>query len=685
MSKRWVMLNLILGVLFSICLLAEISLAGTIDILGDKKIDQPCYIEDFLKEISLENLDFFMPQHTKLLLPYFIYSDKYFNKSRNIPTIQDCFARKINSKRSKNGSLFAQYNFFKELESAVYLRRIILDSASFAYQVKYGSINRQPIDKLDIPEYENRAKNGDILAMHELRRYYEYPSNEYNPEQTQARFWLFKAIEEGDEGAMLEAGYDRPYSVRSELKYNKTTIAIDVACDGIDKSGQSPYPGCFLYNLMIDVNSEQTGYLVLDSNHLSGNTIRPQEMAIVNANGNIQIQLTSFADKLPNRVRKDYFSLNGIYLGSDHIEFSSDYFWNFRGLGTLARSEFKVIKTQNLKMIQRTKIRTLPYAESFLFWEMEYPLEKRLKGLDHLMIQECFHSDTETIKSESCKRRRANQDAYFEKEEMFFARLNKFFPVDPYAKLRLSNRAPSGLSQIEMRYSKIKFSFMKYPCGYHPPRTEKSEFFSYCNYIDAFNAYEKFDDRPTYIIEKGSNIKSIRMLQVCRYFGNFKINHNYTENQSPCYATQIRVKTQYGYTYHYVVNKIEHITGPQSKHMIGSSINMAQANLIDKKNYIILSNVFDSDYGYIDRDQVRVDVFDDEFHYIGSNNPILSNSMISGYKPLPNNFIIQLKQWVKDRSLTTLQDLFLYFDFVHPLCGDIIIEQRRRQKSQNIR
>jgi hypothetical protein len=651
--------------------------------------EEPCYLEDLIQQIALDKNSPPLTSEFKSLLPYLIYGDMYLarmgtiDKAKRINYCADYTSPKNN--HSSNSSYYSKFRF--DMDFAFDIRTAMTELASKSYMSKYGHLRHPPIHKDDIPVYEKRASQGDLSAMFELRRYYEYPFTEnFNPEQTMARFWMFKAIEAGDEASMLEVGYDRPYTVRTDLIYENINIALDVACEGIDKSSYTPYPACFLYTLIIGDTSDYPGYIVLDQEHLSGNSLRPQTLSLVKIKNQVVVELISYADRKPENARHDYFSLKGHYLGSNNVKFSPDYFWNFRGLTSFAKTDVHVINAKKAKKISRINVRRLPYIETFLFWEINYNHVKRLKALDDLIPSDARPDDFNSMSQESCNLNNLLVSNRRDEDIKLYRRLNNFFILDPYYKNRLENLPGPSLSPLENGYSKINDNYLNDPCEYHSPRTLFYEFRYFpCDRKESFIAYEKFNNRPSYIIEIGSDIESAKMYQICRYAGHYSDNKDHLENPVPCYAVLIKFKNSIGYKYHYVINTIPQIQGPQVyKRVERSSLDFETGNLIKGDSFYILSSLLFVDSHQYFLNPIRVDIFDINFNYVGSNNPVLSRIMVPNYKPLPGEFYNQLNYWISKNLLSANKSGdFDYYPLVYPECSDIIIEQRYRQNFRN--
>ncbi|MDR1084979.1 MAG: hypothetical protein LBP22_09015, partial [Deltaproteobacteria bacterium] len=295
---------------------------------GEPSEKKRIYIEDLVLDWLKD--DNHPPQLDEIgpLLGYVVYEEIY---AKSYPNPKN-YTKEYYSIEETNLPLVGNVVSFFDREVRAAQERIY-QKAVLNYLTKYGP-NRPVIKKEEVAAFKKRAEKGDIQAIWELRRYYEHPDTEnYNPEQTEARFWLFKAIEAGDEAAMLEAGYDRPYTVRTKLSYRQTAVILDAHCEKIDQSGSRPRPACFLFNLVISDQPKVVGHIILDQDHLSGRSLTPKELALKRINGQVMVELTSYADFDPDLKRRDYFDLTGRYVGRSGADFFADYFWNYHQAG----------------------------------------------------------------------------------------------------------------------------------------------------------------------------------------------------------------------------------------------------------------------------------------------------------------------------------------------------------------
>jgi hypothetical protein len=674
---------------------------------SSKTTEKPCHIEVFIQKLVSDRLRPSLSAESQALLPYFIYGaqDNFRRnfRSHNL-NMSDCHQSSEWSKGYLDDTWIVAI-FKNEFQHAYYIKKLILSHALLVYNVKYGNTSRPEIDQDEIPIYEERANSGDLGAIFELKRFYEYPDiNYYNPEQTESRYWLFKAIEAGDEASMYEAGYDRPYSVRTELTYEETTVAVDVACVGIVKSGNSTMPACFLYNILFGENSSQVGHLVLVEDLLSGLPMRPQFIVLIKLKDQVFVKLVSYSDKFRDRKRLDIFSIDGEYLGSDIQGASADYFWNYRlrfpPVSNTLPQHIRSI-TNDGEIIETAKIRLLPYVESFQFWEAEFPKMNVLQALNKIYPL----NDANNI---DCSGDISLQlSVISENENEFFDRMNKFYQLDLYQDIRINARERTSLSGIERGYFAPEFQHN--PCReYIPPRafiptlTRDSPY--HCDPIEAFKAYEQLGDRPSYVIELGSQVESVQMFQVCRYLGNFpEIEQDSFEASSyapelpiPCYAIVVRANTEDGFRYHFVINSISKVETPEVSNVITrSTLYMKQGD--DGNSYFVLLNELRSSFSNISYENFpchnascRADVFDDQFLYLGSTDDVFSSgyediismSMVPGYKRLPKILLEQLAKWQRSglvfSNIHEPDDLLYYF--VYPDCSDIIVEQHRNNQ-----
>jgi hypothetical protein len=659
---------------------SEQSLAENVDSKAADSPDIPCYVEDFVQKLALDQRNEPLSSGKRSLLPYVIYKEIYLKRTRDNftgLTIRDC------QKSRLPGESWPFYGIFKDESDFVRsLKSKMLAQAFYLYERKYASIGRPPIDMADIPAYEERAGRGELDAMYELRRHYDYPYREsFNPELTEARYWMFKAIEAGDEASMLDAGYERPYSVRSELSYDTTTVAIDVACEGIDKSAPVPYPACFLYNFLIGESPGQVGHLVLDLDHLSGFSIRPQIISLKRFDGQVVVELTSFADRSRDRVRRDYFGMDGRYLGSDRPEFTPDFFWNYHGLSASAKSETRAIDLSGESTLDSIHVRTLPYVESFMFWETEFPADERLTALDYIIVEDGGQPDgAADMDEESCRRKEKIFQELEDEEHTYFQRMRKLFRLDPYEALRIDKKETSEVSPLEKGYASwMSLNYPPYLCRYYPPRRLFARSFFQCNADDAFAAYEELEQRPTYVIELGSEVESIRMLQVCRYLGHYSTEDYHRDNPDPCYAVQVRKKTKDGYKYHYAINAIRQQQHGSSYHdsEIHSATKEVKANAMDGNTYFVLFDSLSMRDPIYRGLEFRMDVFDEDHNYLGSNKPELSASVVPGFKRLPDSFAKQVEEWERKNDWSPSYANPEDYHLAYPECGDLIVEQRR--------
>ncbi|MDR1083960.1 MAG: hypothetical protein LBP22_03660 [Deltaproteobacteria bacterium] len=642
------------------------SATGDVDPVEDKNI----YFEDFIQNWIKINASPSILEDIKHLLRYVVYSEIFAE-----------YTLKVSIEKASNYGVpdFLSLPIVIDMLERYVMpaRGMIYQKAVLNYLTKYGP-NRPVIKKEEVSAFKKRAEKGDIQAIWELRRYYEHPDTEnYNPEQTEARFWLFKAIEAGDEAAMLEAGYDLPYTVRTKLSYQRTTVILDAHCEKIDQSSSRPRPACFLFNLVISDQPKVVGHIILDQDHLSGRSLTPKELALKRINGQVMVELTSYADFEPALKRRDYFDLSGRYVARSGADFLADYFWNYHQAGP--GDQVPILKgSLKQKELSRVPVRTLPYIEAFKFWEMEYPKTKRLTGFDGIFMprEDWSRAYDPDNTHRACQEKRDMMTQRDIEDEKRYERQRKFFALDPYEELRLDVTDPFIREALEIIHHEL---YYRYACEQSPRRA-----YYYYNMDkdknppgDTFkiyeNLYENPIERPAYIIEYGSLIGSARMLQMCRYLG--KSNVRWGPN-NPCYAAQIKFRTKDGFRYHYVIDVIPNNSEEAPMNIIHTGLEHTLLDKTTTSQYIILINESSLSNTHLLED--RLDLFDEDFNYLGSNAWNLSKAMVPNAKPLPSFLVRKLEDG--DIRFAT-NKLVQWYKF--PEYTDMIIEQRRADNSKD--
>jgi hypothetical protein len=180
------------------------------------------------------------------------------------------------------------------------------------------------------------------------------------------------------------------------------------------------------------------------------------------------------------------------------------------------------------------------------------------------------------------------------------------------------------------------------------------------------------------------------MLQVCRYLETYPENFDYDyEFPSPCYAIQVRAETSDGYKYHYVVSGAPQTQWPDSWAKAQRSVIFSQkSDLLDGKILYILASEFDRNIPRIPTaiESVRFDIFDDQFHYLGSTIPALSKELVPQFMRLPDALLKQLLLWGYFR-FDDFKGIMVgesAYSFTYPECGDMVIEKRREANRSNI-
>jgi hypothetical protein len=295
---------------------------------------------------------------------------------------------------------------------------------------------------------------------------------------------------------------------------------------------------------------------------------------------------------------------------------------------------------------------------------MEYPKTKRLTGFDGIFMpredqSRAYEPDYSLSACQSKAQRMFREDMEDEKR---YERQRKFFTLDPYEGLRLDIK--DDFISYAIGIYRHNFSY-RYACQYWPQRA----IYEYNNNMpppgDTFKMYENLPERPAYIIEYGSQIESARMLQICRYLGK---SAEYYGPADPCYAVQVRFKAEGGFRYHYVIDVIRRSSG---KNPLGTIYTGLYQTWLDKTGqYVMLVNGGGGGNSHLLDD--RMDLFDEDFNYLGSNAWNLSKAMVPNAKPLPPSLVRKQEDGdIKFVGGNSVQ----WFKF--PEYTDMVIEQRR--------
>ncbi|MDR2142028.1 MAG: hypothetical protein LBR11_09620 [Deltaproteobacteria bacterium] len=602
------------------------------------------YSEDIiLKIITIPGISEkikFDPQY----LPYIIYNEILFPNHKYFENIEKNWFELFNTDESYKNMIIS--NAYVILQEASDTKDVISRINSISYNLKY-KLNNLDIKKLNLPELIKNGHLGDLDSIYKLIQYYENPEiDNYNPEQFESRYWLFQAIKFGSNEALLETGYDYPYSTRTELTYQDTSVKLDIASEKLAKFNNTVKPVCFLYKLMIKNKSNYSEFIIIDDNSLSGNTIVPQKISIKkDTNNYIFIELTSYADNNPLQVRSDYFSLNGEYLLSNSKSFTPDYFWNYRKTSRLSKTKSSINST-NSAVLYSTVIRKLPYKEALLT-RLFLSSEHRLKAVDNFTVKLNFEKPNYPESDELFKERSMKNFHIFSFLNNCYDRISKFLILD-YTKSQnelFINK--SDLVNIINRNKRFERLFSE--------NLLASDTWWQINNDDEnlkviYNEYSKLDDF-TYLITIKTEIPELNLLLVCS---------GIEKNNSSCYALQAKYTGENSNkSYYFITDDYTEIIFPYAY----------KFTLKNKKTYIYI------DYLSCNHGRIKlIDVFDDFFNYIGTIHQNYFEHL------LPDNEIFlellnpDFKEW---------PDCSTIYKHFYPDPVDVLIEQFRKDNFYN--
>ncbi|MDR1606795.1 MAG: hypothetical protein LBT38_00070 [Deltaproteobacteria bacterium] len=636
MKKNIIIFNIII-----ILSLSCIIKASGIDLYSSNK--NKIYPEDIILELinypdMLNGIKF-----DRNVLPYIIYSEILFPERQLFNNIEfgKNWLDKFETDESYRNSIIFEAS--EVISLAKLTKGMIEEKFLRDYNLKYNQKTKLDIKEEDLTNLIKKGKLGDLDSIYKLIQYYENPkSKDYNPEQYERNYWLFQAIKFDSKEALLEVGYEYPYSTRAELRYKNTLIRLDTGCEKLIKVNHFLKPACFIYKLEIKNKSNNKEYIVIDDNSLSGNSIVPQKISIVkNKNNEIYIELTSYSDNNTISVRTDFFSLAGDYLFSNSKENTLHYFWNFRK-ATLINNLPTVIDSKNFTLLDSVTIRKLPYKEAILT-RLLLSNDQELKALDNFNLKLDLMPLNE-IKPESLCQARGDKNfiiSTFLRQS--YKRLSRFFhlisindQIDGY-----SNKSDI-IDIIKLRkYRDIFYS--KFYCG-----ENNSDFItkSIDNLKIISKEYLKLDDF-TYLIPLKTEIPELDFLLVCS---------GLRKERSSCYALQARyIGQKIKNTYYFISDEYTTILFPYAYKALNKN----------NKTYIFI-DYLSCNHG---RDK-QLDVFDDSFNHLG----IIYKDYYENILYDDNLFASVLNHDTKEWS-----DCMNVYKHFYPDPIDVLIEKARKE------
>jgi hypothetical protein len=302
---------------------------------------------------------------------------------------------------------------------------------------------------------------------------------------------------------------------------------------------------------------------------------------------------------------------------------------------------------------------------------MEYPKTKRLTGFDGIFMprEDWSRAYDPDSTPRACQEKRDMMTQKDIEDEKRYERQRKFFALDPYEELRLDITDPFIRKALKITSHELHY---RYACEYWPPLRSIYEY-EYNNNMpppgDTFKIYENLPERPAYIIEYGSQIESARMLQICRYLDE---SNGDLGPHDPCYAIQVRFKTKDGFRYHYAIDAIK-----DNPHKTTPYAGVDNTWVGKTSQYIFLINRHPGGNSHLL--DSRLDLFDGDFNYLGSNAWYSSKAMVPNAKPLPPSLVrkVEDKEFWHVGHTHTVGDWFKFPEYT-----DMVIEQRRAANSK---
>ena len=232
------------------------------------------------------------------------------------------------------------------------------------YQVKFAHLPNKVISHDELELYLKKAEAGDFQAIFEVYRYYSYPqSHDFSFFGREAGHWLLEAVKLGSEQAKLEMGFDRPYAKETQVTADGVAASLISNCTKI----ANRQVDCFLYRLKIQSSDQSSAkWSIIPLYASSGSSFIPDKLAILRDKGRTVVELSSRESLWPRRIRKDYFSSQGLFLGSDSASNPLDYFYETRQAMALLKPIYKKGKA---RVLAESTIDRYPGYQSFVIEE----------------------------------------------------------------------------------------------------------------------------------------------------------------------------------------------------------------------------------------------------------------------------------------------------------------------------
>jgi hypothetical protein len=561
---------------------------------------------------------------------------------------------------------------------------LILERNKIDYVSKFGPVISKINDEKALKNFKNKANNGDLEAIFELQRYYENPENkDYDPEHREARKWLLKGVEYGSKLAMEELGYDYPYIGETTLANGDDYVSVYAVCNGFNKNTKSSTnSNCHMYfltfykselinklkdnesNLRNDLNYDNfvIRYAILVNSLSEKMSYKPRKLAFVKVKNNIFVELVSELESYDGKkIRKDYFTIDGKYCGSNSEKYTQAYFYDFKSLSKTIPPQ---IFNKKFNLITIVNIKEYPDYESFQV--REKIRSKFFHALDDIKYGNRQLTFSPTLGSDGKIKNAVDKYLFVFGYHPSLSRNHVFLNFKPYKDIKKciidKNCDFSKINIFEyIIVSRLLHEYFLNPLNVeYDPNYKSPYYYDQCaNYYECDSSINsvvdpyKNNNLAPYIAQTKIwvNDRQIIILNICQGASSIPNPKLFIETNS-CFAQQLEFTLNESKNYHFIIESqiIKKNIDSKQKWWSGiSATKFGSQQTIDGKNILALDNYNQGKYWT----SWRKDYFNLNGQYLGSYNSEISSLLLSDYKPF-NHPIIPAYSWNNDELVIYL-------------------------------
>lgn len=173
-------------------------------------------------------------------------------------------------------------------------------------------INKDNNTSTLVTRYTELAGRGDAKSAYWLSHHFKSIKN-----SEAARNWLIQAAKLGDQGAIVEIGYDSPYTAKTTFTCGSLTATIQTNCSEIDKTDALPV--CQQQKISLHTRKKSHSYTFINQQKMSRYALARTISCFKSKNSTfIAIESSNLGSGLTclDCERTDLFDNNTKYLGS---------------------------------------------------------------------------------------------------------------------------------------------------------------------------------------------------------------------------------------------------------------------------------------------------------------------------------------------------------------------------------